>query len=548
MTAPAALAGFDEVEAYHDAWWDEIVAQAQAPAEVDIYDKDWRFLSTVDDAISGDFTDLYNDAGEGKLAQLAANPVAQWISENVTEAEDLHVRVTQSHTEWAGKAQTIEESMDSDGFESMNISFLHDLQHAKKIYCYPNPFFLLQVQWPKIYPYFGPSVTGVKTLLHLNLLRRYQPFWRLPADIFSKTAWAQDFEAANWPHIVNPRGTGLFNDTSMHCIIATRMGNFYDVVKAILEDAGLQLTATRWLPGDEQPFPEYATITMPTLIWDVVDKGGVRGKTGTLLDGFMPFVRSILGDNIQETKTPVPYEEPQEYSEDKWGTVKEVPAVVWYAAQRYTTATGTGQSGIVKWRKTQHKAIASAILTGGKSPGWVNTGVKLIANAILGYIGMIFLNPGLALGIFDEQIEDVILAFARADLTNLRDEMGRDAYGEYWESSGQNGFSPSTLAAFRTGQMAVQPYTSFQVEVVNGQPYWYGMHAVMGDRVSMELGMSGVLYTDQIRTARLTFGPNDPVGWTLAVGKDDDDTSPTARLARVLQAVSTIAQQIAVQS
>src|SRR5699024_9469744 len=107
-----------------------------------------------------------------------------------------------------------------------------------------------------------------------------------------------------------------------------------------------------------------------------------------------------------------------------------------------TTDTGTGASGIRSWEKTQHKALASAVLTGGKSPGWVNTGIKLVANAILGYIGMIFLNPGLALGLFDDQVEDVILAFGRADLARLRSKMGRDAYGEYWESSGQNGFSP----------------------------------------------------------------------------------------------------------
>jgi len=40
----------------------------------------------------------------------------------------------------------------------------------------------------------------------------------------------------------------------------------------------------------------------------------------------------------------------------------------------------------------------------------VAVGLKLLVNAALGYIGAIFGNPGLALGIFDSQVEDVVLA------------------------------------------------------------------------------------------------------------------------------------------
>lgn len=538
---------FDAARAALDAEWNQWVREAQAPPDVEVFDKDWAPIAPILGARSGAVEETVNDAGEGKVAMLGDHPVGRWMADEVEEAADVHLRVRQGGNVWTGKAQTITEEMSESGLETVTWSGLHDYQHAKKVYCYPNPWSFAQLQWPKIYIWYGPAKTGLLQLLHVNLIRRYQAGFIPYPDNFSKASYAR-MDIDGWAQIVDPRGLGLHQDTSMHAIIVTRMGQFHEIAKPILEDAGLRLKATRWLPGDPQPFPEWAVLSLPTLIWSIEDMGGVRGPTGSLLDGFVQLVRSIAEDGITETTVAVPYDPPQEYREvGWWGTKVAAPAVVFYRQQRWTRIEGSGQVGVKSWKRTVHKALGAAILTGGKSPGWVNSGIKMLVNAALGWIGMIFLNPGLTLGLLDDQVEDVVLAFWRHQFGDRAEAMGRDRYGEVWETSGSTGFSLSTIAAIRAGRHATRPYTSYQLEVVNAAPYIVGRHFDLGSPVSAEVGRTGRLYTDHLRTKRIEFDAAR-VGTALSIGVDSEEKSPTARLGRVLESVKQITQNLAVQS
>lgn len=538
---------FDAARAALDAEWNQWVREAQAPPDVEVFDKDWAPIAPIAGARSGAVEDTVNDAGEGKVAILGDHPVGRWMADEVEEAADVHIRVRQGGNVWTGKAQTITEEMDESGLETVTWSGLHDYQHAKKVYCYPNPWSFAQLQWPKIYIWYGPAKTGLLQLLHVNLIRRYQAGFIPFPDNFSRASYAR-MDVDGWAQMVDPRGLGLHQDTSMHAIIVTRMGQFHEIAKPILEDAGLRLVATRWLPGDPQPFPEWAVLSLPTLIWSIEDMGGVRGPTGSLLDGFVQLVRSIAEDGITETTEAVPYDPPQQYREvGWWGTKVAAPAVVFYRQQRWTRIEGSGQVGVKSWKRTVHKALGAAILTGGKSPGWVNTGIKTLVNAALGWIGMIFLNPGLTLGLLDDQVEDVVLAFWRHQFGDRAEAMGRDRYGEVWETSGSTGFSLSTVAAIRAGRHATRPYTSYQLEVVNAAPYIVGRHFDLGSPVSAEVGRTGRIYTDHLRTKRIEFDAAR-VGTSLSIGVDSEEKSPTARLGRVLESVKQITQNLAVQS
>lgn len=538
---------FDAARAALDAEWNQWVREAQAPPDVEVFDQDWVPIAPIIGTMSGAVEETVNDAGEGKVAMLGDHPAGRWMADEVEEGADVHLRVRQGGNVWTGKAQTITEEMSASGLETVTWSGLHDYQHAKKVYCYPNPWSFAQLQWPKIYIWYGPAKTGLLQLLHVNLIRRYQAGFIPYPDNFSQASYARmDIDA--WAQIVDPRGLGLHQDSSMHSIIVTRMGQFHEIAKPILEDAGLRLKATRWLPGDPQPFPDWAVLSMPTLIWSIEDMGGVRGPTGTLLDGFVALVRSIAEDGIEETVEAVPYDPPQEYREAGWwGTKVMAPTVVFYRQQRWTRIEGSGQVGVKSWKRTVHKALGSAILTGGKSPGWVNSGIKMLVNAALGWIGMIFLNPGLTLGVLDDQVEDVVLAFWRHRFGKRQDTMGRDAYGEVWETSGSTGFSLSTVAAIRAGRHATRPYTSYKLEIVNAAPYIVGRHFDLGSPVSAEVGRTGRLYTDHLRTKRIEFDAAS-VGTALSIGVDSEEKSPTARLGRVLESVKQITQNLAVQS
>lgn len=538
---------FDEVELFHDAEHQRMKEEARAWPTIDVYDKNWVHVTRLAAEIAGDCEDICNDAGEANVPMYASNPVAEWLSEEVEEEEDVHLIIEQSRTRWAGKVRKTSEVMESDGLEYCRINAIHVFDQCKHVYCYPNPLFPIQIQAPKIFAWAGSAKTGILLLLFLNLMRQFAPVWRLPDNPFDPQSWRDSLDPSKWPMIIDPRGLGWY-DTSEWTVFATRMGNFYDLVRPILDDSGLQLIGEQWMPGDPQPFPEWVILTQPILIWRIVDKSGVRGPTGTLIDGAIRYVARVADDLVSEVTEAVPWVDPPEYMVQGWfGTKPEAPAVVWYSAQRYAIEGGTGASGITGWERHRHAALAKAVVTGGKSPGWVNSSVKLIANAILGYIGAIFLNPGLALGVFDKYIEDVFLAWARIENRPRGQKMGKYANLEHFETA-DNGFGLSTLTAIRTGFFKTRAYTSFRVSVINGAPYFVGYHLANGDRVSAENGRSRKLYTDQIRALKLTWSREQDPNWAISIGVDDDEQMPTARLGRQLEHVRTIVQAVSVSS
>lgn len=514
---------------------------------VKMYDRDWELYGLLWGEIDASFEEKLNDTGEGELKLFGRHKMRDWLLSDIEEAEDVHITVETPGKRWAGKGSTITYSNPSGGFEYITLKFLHDYEHIKKTICYSNPLLPAEFQWPKQWLWAGPSISGIRLLIFLNLLRRFGPLWALPENVFSPGTWLANLNPNNWPIMVAP-DAGFLNDTSMWTVITTRFGNLHDVITPTLKDAGLQITCDRWLPGDAQPFPTHAFITKPTLILDVVDKSGVRGPTGTALDGLLSLGAHILQDGITEVIDTVDAGPPPEiYGVPSFfGTVKEWPWVSFRNGMR------TGQTGISSWEMTVHKALAGTVVTGGKSPSWINSGLKLMLNFVLGYLGALFGNPGLALGIFDKQVEDVILAFHRVGHPIRQAKMGRGQYGEHWENTGGTGFSVSALQAIRIGLWKTRAYTSFKFELVNGAPYWVGRHFDLGDRVSGEVGDTsngiGKLYVDQVHSLKLSWGRDKDPRWEIALGDGSAEDAPGALLSRQLEQVRALVQSLGVDS
>lgn len=533
------------------------IAALRARPLVRIWDKDWsnglgewKPVAIVHGEILGDFEEKLHDTGEGKLNLLSSHRLRDWLIDELDEAADVHITVDIPGWRWHGKALTIEEVQEEDGLEYVAMTFLHSREHAKKLICFPNPFLPAITQWPKYFNWAGSAMTGIATMMMLNFIRRYGIIGKLTDNLFQPGTWAASINPANWPQIVNPRGLGL-DDKSMWTSFTARMGNLHDVILPVLKDTGIQLKCDLFLPGeDEQPCPEWFTLTRPTLVWSLVDKSGVRGPTGTVFDGLLKLVAQVAQDGFSDVVTEAPIGgAPEEYGRPGWfGTVAEWPWVSWRNSMRYAKERGTGMSGVKTWRMVVHKALAGAIVTGGKSPAWINAATKLLLNAALGYLGAIIGNPGLALGIFDKQVEDVILAFQRVTHAIRQALMGsRFAYGEHWEPSA-NGFSTSTLAAIRMGMWATRAYTSFKVKVVNGAPYWVGRHFTLGDRVSAEIGRSRRLYVDQVHALRYAWSRSKDPDFEISIGDDSEEEAPTARLGRFVERFKAQLQTIGVDS
>lgn len=519
------------------------IQEMRQPPRCWLYDRDWSESSRVPlfGIVRASFEEKFNDTGEGTVRLQGKHKLREWLIEELDMWEDLHIRVDMAGWRWTGKAATITDSADNNGLEYIDLKFLHEYEHVKKIICYCNPLLPAELQYPKIWAFAGPSVFGVKTLFFLNLMRRFALPWTLSDNIFNPASWLANLNPANWPIVVKPGN--FLTDGSMWSVLSTRFGNAHDVIAPTLSDSGCQVLAQRWFPGDPQPAPAHMTLTQSTLVLDVVDKSGYKGLTGSVLDGLIHFITNVADDMINEVATELAAPNPEEYSLSGWlGTKPDRPWVAWRNAQR------TGLSGISEWQATVHKALAGAIVTGGHSPDWVNAGMKLLANAILGYIGLIFGNPGLTLGIFDSQVEDVVLAFHRVPNPLRMAKMGRNAYGEYWESSGGTGFSLSALQAIRTGFDRTKAYRSYKVTTVNGAPYWVGRHFTTGDRVAAEVGKRGNYYIDHVYALKLSLDRDQDPRFDISIGSDGAEDQPGAMLARQIAQVRGIVQAIGVSS
>jgi hypothetical protein len=517
------------------------VKQSRQRPFIRIWNKNWELKSVLFGEIDASFEEKLNETGTGTLTLFGKHKLQNWLISELKQEEDVHITVDTGYKRWSGKAQTITYKGDDKGFTFIVLEFLHEYEHMKKVVCYSNPLLPPEFQYPKIYMWAGPSIFGIKTMIFLNLMRRFLPLWALPEDIFDPASWLANLNPANWPIICIPGD--FFGDTSAWTVMTTRFGNLHDVITPVLKDAGLQVIAQRWLPGDPQPASTHFNLTQPTLVIDVVDKSGFRGPTGTVVDGLLKTVSTILSDGVSEIQqvygqTPSPnYQNPTFF-----GTVQDSPWVSWRNGMR------TGLSGIQTWEMTIHKALACSVVTGGKSPGWVNNGIKLLLNGVLGYIGALIGNPGLALGIFDDQVEDVVLAFHKVTNPIRADLMGSNRYGEHWAEGANTGFSLSALQAIRNGFWDTRAYTSFKVSVINGAPYWVGRHFDLGDRVSAEIGDTGILYVDQVYVLKLTWSRTQDPQWEITIGSGQAEEPPGSILSRQLAQVRAIVQGLGVDS
>lgn len=505
---------------------------------VRIWDKNWELKSVLLGEISARFEEKLNDTGEGQVKLFGDHPLGPWLLDQNNLKADVHITVDVPGKRWSGKASTIQDASDDKGFTYLTLNFLHDYEHLKKVVCYSNPLLPPEFQYPKLYLWAGPSVFGVKTMLFLNLMRRFMPLWSLPENIFEPSSWLSNLNPNNWPIVVVP-GNFLV-DTSPWTVMTTRFGNFHDVVGPVLADSKLQIVVKRWLPGDPQPAPGHMNLTKPTLVYDVVEKSGYSGPSGTVFDGLLKTIATLADDGVTEIVNQVAQgTPPNEYERPGWfGTVNSYPWVCWRNGMR------TGLTGIQAYEMTIHKCLAGSVVTGGKSPQWVNAGIKLLLNGVLGYLGMLFGNPGLALGIFDSQVEDVVLAFHKVSNPIRQAEMGSNAYGEHWENDQGTGFSLSALQAIRVGMWNTRAYTSFKVTVINGAPYWVGRHFDLGDRVSAEIGNTGHLYVDNVHTLVLEWSRTQDPTWEIGIGNGEAEEMPGSVLARQIEQIKAVVQSL----
>lgn len=530
MTAPPDFLTLDDVRTYILDRRRRERAESTARPKMTVCDKNWEPVSYLRGELAWDFQEIANDTGEGEVTLPGSHPLVPWLLDPATRQADVCILVETPYWRWSGKADTIQRIFKAGEMVAVRVHFLHDYHAAKRLVCFANPALPPEIQIPKAMPWAGPSKTGV-TLYGLSNLWRVQSLNAIPDNIFDPSQWSGLWDPSQWWTVMVP--INPLTDTSQWTVLSARFPIWHDLIAPTMSSAQLLLKPTRWMPGEPQPAPSFYNLTHSTRVFEVVDKSGYAGPTGTMVDGLLNLVGTLAEDFINEIITELSREDPDEYKLPGWfGTVKSAPWVV-FPSGKYTT--------VRSHTMTIHKALAYAMVTGGKSPQWVNSAAKLAANAALGYLGALIGNPGLALGVFDFLLEDTLLAFHRTANPIRKSAMGPDAWMENWVQGPGTGFTLSTLQAIITGLFDTRGYTSFTAEIDAYAPYVPGKHFGLMDRIAFDFG-GGDWYVDNVHAIRNKGDRGTLPTWEISIGNDEAEEDPAAKLMRYKENILSLLQ------
>lgn len=552
-----------------------------------LWDKDMNFLGQIAQERSVSVEELMTDSGAGSCVIRRDNWLSNFILYDRRIEEDLHFTLdpiptaTDWRTRWGGKITGVQAKRSADGLHTIELEMVSNREHYKHILAAANPVFPPEVQLPKMWVLPWNCRTNLMITGFINLARQYWPLLAIPANIANPGAWLgvgvlQGLNPLSWPvqiQFCNP----LF-DQSRFEFLGARWTDMHTITQPLLDDAGCMVRAYTWLTEDKtSPHPELEAVipglqlveeqierifgrwvhppTNGTLadlarpwrncvVLACEDKSGVTGPTGTFVDGIVNLI-AATADNLI-TEILLPNDKNQDGETDplfrKWFMVAPAPAWAVFRDGEY--------SGIVESQRIQHGASAKTVMTGGKSPGWVNQlqtfaikyGLSQLSNVIQLIIGPTGMNldvtgwgqpgtPGLE-EIYQGQLDDTLLAWQRFTDPVRAIRMGDFGFLEHFEQGSGTAWTLSGELALREGHWKTRAYNAFKVSIRNGAPYIIGRDFDLGDRVCFEIG--GVFHTDQITGVKRSYDPENYMKVELAVGNTIREQDPVSSALKTI--------------
>jgi hypothetical protein len=183
-----------------------------------------------------------------------------------------------------------------------------------------------------------------------------------------------------------------------------------------------------------------------------------------------------------------------------------------------------------------HKSKAITILTGGKSPGWVNMAITWFIRYGLSQLAQV-INYGLGAyeqygaegldNLYQGQLDDTLLAFMPFVDPQRSAAVGPYARNEHFETGSGSAFTISAVQTARQGWWNTRPYTSFKFDVGDGNPYRLGEDFGLGSRVSAE--RRNIVYTDQIMAIKRAGDRTNSGRPVISFGDDSREEDPVAQ-------------------
>lgn len=548
---------------YLDAKRDVIDAEARTRPLIRLWSNRMEYMGTVASEISVSAEELLHDTGSAEIELRDDDWIVDLMRRDVRKDEDLHITIDPYphrrswRWRWGGKVTNVRVKRGEDGLRTVTLECSHNREHWKHLLAGATPFCDPSVQPLKAWLMPGNTRTIVATTAFINLCRNYFPIAALPSNALNPFAWVGEatnlanLHPLNFPvqvQFVNP-----LLDQSRFSVIMSRWSDMHSISEALLRDAGCHVRAYTWLPEDEDsPHPELAALigqtlarpTRPCVVLAVEDGSGATGPTGTAIDGALNLLGAV-GDNFV-TEVLVPLDQ------DGDGVTDPLIRKLLLVAPKVPDITfrDTERSAIVSAEHSMFRSKAHKILTGGKSPGWVNQAqtfaIKYALSEISAVIQSIiapgFLDvdisglqlpgtPGLE-EIYQGQFDDMLLAFIQITDPVRAFRAGPYGYLEHFETGNGTAWTVSSALTLREGHHKTRPYQAFKVSIRNG-----GQHSIyydfdLGTRCHFQI--DSVLHTDQVTAIRLHYDRGTPKTFDLSIGDDRELENPMAAATRSL--------------
>ncbi|WNM69948.1 minor tail protein [Rhodococcus phage GuyFagieri] len=460
----------------------------------------------VNDHIEAEFEFVENETAPG---HIEVGHKSKWASIfKRCDKENIFVHAFVNGKLWTGRVDRCRKRKRGK-VKTVIAELVSDYVWLEAIMAWGAPFAPLGFQLPKKDVKWMATDTMIRTYLFNNLFRLQASLHKFPVGFFNNPLENGWWNVEKWmqPCVVLPSNP-LFDTTRWNTLLA-RMTPMDQLFKEVLRDEHLVLTATAFVPGRDPQPSRMITLTKPCIVFDILDKRGVVGRTGTIFDGLFntiidtidPIVGGVIGAFTADS---------DKYSLAKFfGTDPKDPWVV----IREDMDDDIEESETIINSPQAHTAIV-----GGKSPDWLNKGVEMVVNAaiqgLLSAVGIGFLGD-----LISGELNDILLAFQSVTDNRMREQFGIFTLPEAYETSGTTAYTWDSAQALRKLAEEIRPYRTHTVTIKDGKPFVPFKHFDVGDPIGWE--DDDEIYVDYVRRIVVTDNRKSRARVAITIGDEE---------------------------
>lgn len=524
--------------------------QVQTPSTditVTVYSKVYTPLGEITDWISLDCEFKRNDMGTAEIIVKGNDPIVPIIQQCVTTVVPIVIQVG-DNLRWSGRVNEYAFALENK-MTTCTISCVDDFTYISRMLVWPNFLMPIQIQFPKNAIFVGPAINCVLTMIAEQAFRLQTGWLDLFADFAVDDDWVQWFDQLGenvnpLDQLVTPLAVQFVSplyDTSPWIALTGRMDKIFDLVKDTLNNYGLVLEMSLWLPGDPQPAGTIMGIPMlplsvgelqvPTVVVNCYNRQGVTGPTGTMLDGLVEDVVD-LGDSLFGQALSPFLNPSNEYYPASLG-INIAPALGVNFVPSWVIFDGDNlNGGLTSYKLSGYHPLATDCIGGGKSPQWLDDLINATLEFIIDSIEILVGFTGVPDSLLDGTFDDIILAFQRMTNTTRLTQLGPYAFREYFTRTGASAATADEWFALMQAMFDTNGYVCVELKWQNGLPYSVGQDLFLGSLVSFTQG--GNLYTDYLFSIKVKDDRKNRCVVECIVGNGKRNVNPIIRTLKMI--------------